>query len=216
MKSEIIFYARVSTRRQGKSGLGLSAQRKAVQAFAGAEAFQIVAEFVEVETGKGADALNRRPQLKAALAEAKRRKCSIAVAKLDRLSRDVEFISGLMSRKVPFIVAALGKDVDPFMLHIYAALAEQERRMISQRTKEALAAVKAKGVQLGGLREYGREAKQAAVERARALAPLFEELAGKSAREIARILNARNVATPTGRPWSAVTVNRARHRLAAA
>src|SRR5215831_1103131 len=101
MKSEIIFYARVSTRRQGKSGLGLSAQRKAVQVFADAEAFQIVGEYVEVETGKGADALDRRPQLKAALVEAKRRKCSIVVAKLDRLSRDVEFISGLMSRRVP-------------------------------------------------------------------------------------------------------------------
>ena len=75
-------YARVSTRRQGKSGLGLSAQRKAVQAFADAEAFQIVSEYVEVETGKGADALDRRPQLKAALVEAKRRKCSIVVAKL--------------------------------------------------------------------------------------------------------------------------------------
>src|SRR5262249_29752547 len=140
MKSEIIFYARVSTRRQGKSGLGLSAQRKAVQAFADAEAFQIISEYVEVETGKGV--LNRRPQLKAALVEAKRRKCSIVVAKLDRLSRDVEFISGLMSRRVPFIVAALGRDVDPFMLHIYAALAEQERRMISQRTKAALAEAK--------------------------------------------------------------------------
>ena len=109
MKSEIIFYARVSTRRQGKSGLGLSAQRKAVQVFADAEAFQIISEYVEVETGKGADTLDRRPQLKAALVEAKRRKCSIVVAKLDRLSRDVEFISGLMSRRVPFIVAAWGR-----------------------------------------------------------------------------------------------------------
>jgi DNA invertase Pin-like site-specific DNA recombinase len=143
MESEIIFYARVSTRRQGKSGLGLSAQGKAVQAFADAEAFQIVGEYVEVETGKGADALDRRPQLKAALVEAKRRKCSIVVAKLDRLSRDVEFISGLMSRRVPFIVAALGRDVDPFMLHIHAAVAEKERNRIAQRAREALAAAKA-------------------------------------------------------------------------
>ena len=87
--------------------------------------------------------------------------------------------------------------------------------MISQRTKDALAAAKAKGVQLGGLREAGREAKAAAVERAKALAPLFDELAGRSAREIARILNERNVATPTGKPWSAMTVIRVRDRLAA-
>jgi DNA invertase Pin-like site-specific DNA recombinase len=101
------------------------------------------------------------------------------------------------------------------MLHIYAALAEKERRMISDRTKQALASAKANGKQLGGLRDHGREAKQAAVERAKALAPLFDELAGKSAREIARILNDRNVATPTGKSWSAMTVIRVRDRLAA-
>jgi DNA invertase Pin-like site-specific DNA recombinase len=137
------------------------------------------------------------------------------VAKLDRLSRDVHFISGLMKHKVAFVVADLGADTDPFMLHLYAALAEKERRMISQRTKEALASAKARGKQLGGLRDYGREAKRAAIERAKALAPLFDEMEGKSAREIARILNDRNVATPTGKPWSAMTVIRARHRLAA-
>ena len=102
------------------------------------------------------------------------------------------------------------------MLHIYAALAEKERAMISQRTKDALASAKAKGKQLGGLRDYGRAAKEAAVERAKALAPLFDELAGESAREIARILNDRKVSTPTGKPWSAMTVIRARDRLAAA
>jgi DNA invertase Pin-like site-specific DNA recombinase len=105
-------------------------------------------------------------------------------------------------------------DTDPFMLHIYAALAEKERRMISQRTKDALAAAKANGKQLGGLRDYGRAAKEAAVERAKALAPMFQELADKSAREIARILNDRNVATPTGKQWSAMTVIRAQKRLA--
>ena len=117
--------------------------------FAAAEGFEIIAEFTEVETGKGADALDRRPQLKAALKAAKKAKCEVAVAKLDRLSRDVAFIAGLMAQRVPFIVAALGSNVDPFMLHIYAALAEQERAMISQRTKEALQAAKARGVKLG-------------------------------------------------------------------
>jgi DNA invertase Pin-like site-specific DNA recombinase len=100
------------------------------------------------------------------------------------------------------------------MLHIYAAPAEKERQMISERTKQALASAKANGKQFGGLRDHGREAKAAAVERAKALAPLFDELAGrKSAREIARILNDRNVPTPTGKPWSAMTVIRVRDRL---
>ena len=88
--------------------------------------------------------------------------------------------------------------------------------MLSQRTRDALAAAKVNGKQLGSLHAHGREAKAAAIGRARALAPLFDELADKSAREIARILNDRSVATPTGKPWSAMTVNRARDRLAAA
>jgi DNA invertase Pin-like site-specific DNA recombinase len=164
-----------------------------------------------VQSGKDDD--QRRPQLNAALEAARKAKVPVVVAKLDRLSGDVHFISGLMKHKVSFIVADLGADTDPFMLHNYAALAEKERRMISERTKQALASAKANG-KLGGLRDHGREAKAAAVERAKALAPLFEELADKSAREIARILNDRNVATPTGKPWSAMTVIRARQRLA--
>ena len=130
----LVAYYRVSTQGQGRSGLGLAAQRAAVQAFAKTEGLEIAAEYTEVETGSGADALAKRPELRAALKAAKLHRASVAVAKLDRLSRDVAFIAGLMSQKVPFIVTALGKDVDPFTLHIYAALAEQERRMISQRT----------------------------------------------------------------------------------
>ena len=147
--ARIISYIRVSTARQGRSGLGLEAQREAIARFAEAEGFELAGEFVEVETGKGADALDRRPQLAAALAEAKHRKCAVAVAKLDRLSRDVHFISGLMAERVQFVVTELGADVDPFLLHLYAALAEKERRLISQRTKDALAAKKAQGKQLG-------------------------------------------------------------------
>lgn len=209
-----IAYIRVSTGKQGKSGLGLEAQQATVQRFAAQEGFEIVQTFTEVQSGKDDD--QGRPQLSAALDAARKAKAPVVVAKLDRLSRDVHFISGLMKHKVAFIVADLGADTDPFMLHLYAALAEKERRMISQRTKEALASAKARGRQLGGLRDYGREAKRAAVERAKALEPLFEELAGKSAREIARILNNRNVPTPTGKPWSAMTVIRARDRLSAA
>jgi DNA invertase Pin-like site-specific DNA recombinase len=100
-----VAYYRVSTARQGRSGLGIEAQKATVRRFAEAEGFQLTAEFVEVETGKGADALDRRPQLAAALAEGRAGKCPVIVAKLDRLSRDVAFIAGLMAQRVPFIVA---------------------------------------------------------------------------------------------------------------
>jgi DNA invertase Pin-like site-specific DNA recombinase len=106
----------VSTSQQGRSGLGLEAQKQALQRFAEVEGFTLARTFVEVETGKGSDALERRPQLVAALSEARRQRCSVAVAKLDRLSRDVHFISGLMAHRVPFVVAELGPDVDPFIL----------------------------------------------------------------------------------------------------
>jgi DNA invertase Pin-like site-specific DNA recombinase len=209
-----IAYVRVSTGRQGKSGLGLEAQQAAIERFAVREGYAIASSYTEVQSGKDDD--TKRPQLNAALEAARKAKAPVICAKLDRLSRDVHFISGLMKHKVAFIVADLGADTDPFMLHLYAALAEKERRMISQRTKDALASAKARGKQLGGLREHGRELQQAAIERAKALAPIFDEHAGKSARELARVLNARAVATPTGAPWSAMTVIRARARLGAA
>jgi DNA invertase Pin-like site-specific DNA recombinase len=127
MSKPLVSYLRVSTREQGRSGLGIDAQREAIARFAEAEGFEIVAEHVEIETGKGSDALERRQQLVAALAAARRLKCSVVVSKLDRLSRDVHFVSGLMAHRVPFIVAELGADADPFMLHLFAALAQKER-----------------------------------------------------------------------------------------
>src|SRR5712672_2645182 len=144
-----VAYYRVSTRQQHRSGLGIEAQRATVTRFAEAEGFKIIAEYVEAETGKGADALDRRPQLATALAAAKSAKCSVLVSKLDRLSRDVAFVAGLMAQRVPFIVAELGRDADFFMLHLYAALAEKERRLISERTRAALAAKRAQGATLG-------------------------------------------------------------------
>ena len=155
---QAIAYYRVSTARQGRSGLGIEAQREAVTRFAAAEEFDLIGEFVEVETGKGSDALDRRPQLAAALATGRKQKCPVIVAKLDRLSRDVAFISGLMAQRVPFIVAELGRDADPFMLHLYAALAEKERRLISERTRAALAARKAQGAKLGNRRNAAEAA----------------------------------------------------------
>ncbi len=212
--SGIISYIRVSTTQQGKSGLGLEGQREAIRRFAEANGMHVEQEFCEIETGKGADALDRRPQLAAALKAARKAKCSVVVSKLDRLSRDVHFISGLMVHKVPFVVAELGPNVDPFTLHIYAALAQQERRMISDRTRAGLAAAKARGKVLGNA-VLAKVNHGAAIERAEALRPVFAELAGLSAHKAADALNSRNIATPTGAQWSAKTVLRVRGRLAA-
>jgi len=207
-----IAYRRVSTGRQGKS-LGLEAQQAALTRFSEAEGFELVQTFTEVETGKGADALERRPQLAAALKAAKRHNAPIIVAKLDRLSRDVHFISGLMMHKTPFIVTDLGADCDPFMLHIYAALAEKERAMISRRTKDALAAKKAQGMFLGGANAGTDRTHAEALERAAALCTVFKELSSLSARKTAAALNERGIATPKGGKWSAVTVIRVQRRL---
>ena len=208
-----IAYTRVSTASQGRSGLGLEAQQAALARFAKAEGFKLLETFSEVETGKGSDALDRRPQLAEALKLAKRHKAPIIVAKLDRLSRDVHFISGLMAHKTPFIVAELGADADPFMLHLYAALAEKERRLISQRTRDALAAKKAQGVKLGGLNAKGVRNRDEAKARAEALRPLMSELSSLSARAIAAELNTRGVATPSGARWHTETVLRVQRRL---
>jgi DNA invertase Pin-like site-specific DNA recombinase len=208
-----IAYTRVSKPSQGRSGLGLAAQQAALVRFADQEGFDLIQTFTEVETGKGADALDRRPQLVAALKVAKKHKAPIIVAKLDRLSRDVHFISGLMTHKTPFIVADLGVDTDPFMLHIYAAVAEKERRMIGRRTKEALAAKKAQGIALGGANAGTMRTQARAKERAERLRPVLKELSGLSARNIALALNDRNVPTPTSGQWSAVTVIRVQRRL---
>jgi DNA invertase Pin-like site-specific DNA recombinase len=209
-----IAYTRVSTASQGRSGLGLEAQQAALTRFADAEGYVLADAFSEVETGKGADALDRRPQLAAALAAARKLKAPIIVAKLDRLSRDVHFISGLMTHRTPFIVAELGADADPFMLHLYAALAEKERRLISQRTKDALAAKRAQGVKLGGLNAKGIANRDEAKARAEALRPILAELNGLSARAIAAELNKRNAPTPNGGPWHSMTVIRVQRRLA--
>jgi DNA invertase Pin-like site-specific DNA recombinase len=210
-----VAYIRVSSQKQGRSGLGLEAQQAALARFAEAEGYNLVKTFSETETGKGADALERRPQLAAAIKLAKKHKAPVMVAKLCRLSRDVHFISGLMMHKTPFIVTELGADCDPFMLHIYAALAQKERALISQRTREALAAAKAKGVKLGGVTKGSIQHRDAAAQRAEELRPIFADLDGKSDRETARILNERKVPTPTGAPWSPVTVARVRRRLQA-
>src|SRR5215472_12641256 len=190
-------------------GLGLEAQQAALVRFAEAEGFRFVQTFTETESG----ADGTRPELNSAIALAAKRKAPIIVAKLDRLSRDVHYISGLMKHRVPFIVTELGAETDPFLLHIYAALAEKERALISRRTKDALAAAKARGVVIGGLRDKGRELHAEALDRAEALRPVFVELAVLSHRALAKALNDRGIKTAQGAGWSAVQVTRVRKRL---
>lgn len=211
-----VAYYRVSTSKQGASGLGIEAQRAAVHRFAEAEGFEIIAEHTEIETGKGADALNRRPVLAATLAEARKAKVPVLVAKLDRLSRDVHFISGLMAEKVQFVVAELGANCDSFTLHLWAALAQQERKMISNRTKDALAAAKVRGVKLGSpsiakARASSIETKKANADaHAARVLPVIEAIrrtGATSLRAIAAELTARKVETARGGKWSAVQVN---------
>jgi DNA invertase Pin-like site-specific DNA recombinase len=158
--------------------------------------------FVEVETGKGGDARESRPQIAAAIAAARKAKCAVVVSKLDRLSRNVHFISGLMVHKVPFIVTEFGPDVDPFVLHMYAALAEKERALISKRTKDGLAAAKARAQKLGNA-ALAAANKAAAAERADALRSVFVETADLSLLAAAEVLNSRGIATSTGKPWNA-------------
>lgn len=211
----IISYLRVSTSEQERSGLGIEGQRAAVERFAATAGYEIVAEFVETMSGKGADALDRRPVLAKALAAAKKAKCAIVVAKLDRLSRSVAFISGLMAERVAFIVAELGENVDPFMLHIHAAVAEKERELIAERTRSALAAKKAQGTRLGN-RTNLDVAQRKGAEKNRAGADLFAgkklmiikpmHEAGASLNSIARHLNEQRIATARGGAWTAKSV----------
>jgi DNA invertase Pin-like site-specific DNA recombinase len=213
-QARAIAYLRVSTQKQGRSGLGLEAQRDIITRHCQANSITIVGEYLEVETGKGTDALDRRPQLKAALTAARQIKAPIIVAKLDRLSRDVAFIAGLMAARTPFVCCDV-PDAEPFMLHIYAAIAEQERRATSERTKAALAAKKAQGVRLGNPNLAAARAVHLEQARARAgeHAAIIKAAIPKDAMtytEVANALNARGLTTITGRPLTRRTVA---HRL---
>jgi DNA invertase Pin-like site-specific DNA recombinase len=213
MPKPAIAYIRVSTQKQGRSGLGLEAQAEAIKHFAAAEGFTVAKTFTEVETGKGADALDRRPELAAAITAARKLKGSILLSKLDRLSRDVHFISGLMAHKVPFIVTELGADVDPFVLHLFAALAQKERSLISKRTKEGLAAAKRRGKELGGWTAGSERSQREATAFAERMRPIMDELAGMSATQAAHELNVRKIDTAAGGKWYPATVIRLRERL---
>lgn len=218
MSKLYVAYFRCSTRKQGQSGLGLEAQREAVKRFIGEDA--LIAEFEEVESGTRAD----RPALEAALRECRLRGATLVIAKLDRLSRSVSFISRLMEEGADFVAVDM-PSANRFTLHIMAAMAEQEREMISHRTKVALAAARERGVVLGGRRGACRiedhagagrvrsleTRRTAARERAIECLSIVEDikLAGvTSMRGIAREMNARSIAAPRGGPWSAAQVAR--------
>jgi DNA invertase Pin-like site-specific DNA recombinase len=215
--STAIGYTRVSTAEQGRSGLGLDAQRSAISQFAEREGFIIEEWFSDVQTGKGRDAEITRPGLRDALKRAKRLRCPVLVSKLDRLSRDVAFISGLMARGIPFVVAELGADADPFLLHLYAALSEKERHLISERTKAALSAKRAQGCKLGNrvnlhqAREIARQrTKQKADEFACVVLPFVQErrALGLPLADIAEELNRLGIKTSRGCSWAPMQVSR--------
>jgi DNA invertase Pin-like site-specific DNA recombinase len=218
-----VAYHHVSTQQQHRSGLGIEAQRAAVRRFAEAEGMTLIGKFVEAETGKSADALNRRPQLAAALASARSARCPVIVSKLDRLSRDVAFVSGLMAQRVPFMVAELGRDADPFMLHLYAALAEKERRLISERTRAALAAKKAQGARLGNPTNLvaagyvGREIQASGADHFAAnLSPLLTAIQNSGATTldaITRALNERGIRSARGCRWHVSSVRNLLSRI---
>jgi len=207
MRGKFISYLRVSTDKQGVRGYGMAAQRQAVKDYLDGGKWELLGEYVEVESGKRKD----RPQLAKAIAACKKHKAKLIIAKLDRLARNVHLISGLMESKVDFVCCDM-PNANRLTVHILAAVAEHEREMIVQRTKEGLAAAKARGAVLGNP-ELAAANHAAARERAAALQPVFAELADLSATACAKALNARGVATAAGGKWHAKSVLRVRERL---
>jgi DNA invertase Pin-like site-specific DNA recombinase len=222
-EDQFVSYLRVSTAKQGHSGLGLEAQRKAVADYLNGGQWQLVTEVVEIESGKRSD----RPKLEEALRLCRLHNATLVIAKLDRLSRDAHFLLGLEKAGVDFVAADM-PSANRLTVGIMAMVADEERRMISRRTKEALAAAKARGKKLGGNRgnlsgggtkgHVASLATRQAKARSRAsdLAPVIEELKASGAvslRQIAAGLNAKGIRTARGGAWSAMQVQRVMERV---
>jgi DNA invertase Pin-like site-specific DNA recombinase len=214
-----VLYRRVSTKEQGKSGLGLEAQDRDMALFLdnySDRPYEVLETFTDVESGANA----HREELGKAVAMAKREGAELLVAKLDRLSRKVSFIAALMDDKALKIRVASMPNADAFQLHIYAALAEQERNFISLRTKQALAVAKSRGVKLGGLRDKTMQRNKVVKANADARAERVREIiepmrdAGKTLRQIADALNAADVQTARGGVWGPSGVKHTLDRLA--
>ncbi len=214
--SKAIAYLRVSTGKQQASGLGLEAQKAAIDKHLALAGLRLVSEFTETESGRN----NKRPELERALAACHRHKAILVIAKLDRLSRNVHFLSGLMEAKVEFVACDM-PSANKLTLHVLAAVAENEAEMISARTKAALEAARARGTRLGGLRvnsasigASGAKAsaavrQQSACDDARYLFPAIQEMeGGLSLRDIARRLNDGGFTTPRGSQWTSTQVQR--------
>jgi DNA invertase Pin-like site-specific DNA recombinase len=213
-----VIYRRVSTKEQGKSGLGLEAQDRDVGLYLtnfSGKPYEVLGTFTDILSGEDDD----RPELAKALNMARKASAELLVSKLDRLSRKVSFIAKLMEDKKVVLRVASMPNADPFQMHIYAALAEQERKFIGARTKAALAAAKARGVTLGGLRDATMKRNEAATKTADAdahrIAGIIQPLrvAGKSLRAIAEVLTRAEVETPRGGKWGPSAVKHALERL---
>lgn len=212
-----VSYLRVSTDKQGREGYGVDAQREAVANYINGGKWELLREFVEVESGRKKD----RPELAAALAYCKLTKATLIVAKLDRLARNVAFVSSLMESGVDFVAVDF-PEANRLTIHILAAVAEHEASMISARTKVALLAAKTRGVKLGNpnltdeARSAGRAARAAkADEDARRIKPILDGLKaqGMGLRETARELNRQGMRTPLGRDWTPTAVKNALARV---
>ena len=221
-EGRFISYLRVSTKRQGRSGLGLEAQRDSVLGFLNGGRWKLITEFKEVESGK----VNERPELQKALASCRIHRATLLIAKLDRLSRDAHFLLGLEKAGVDFIACDMPQ-ANKFTVGIMALVAQQEREAISARTKAALAAAKRRGVKLGGDRgnilEIARKGREVsaltrcteATKRAKDVLPIIEQARREGAislRQIANYLNEHNIPTVRDGQWSAVQVQRVLNR----
>jgi DNA invertase Pin-like site-specific DNA recombinase len=214
MSKQYIAYYRVSTQKQGQSGLGLAAQRTTVENYIKSGGYTLTDEYTEIETGKGADALDRRPQLKAAIDACKKQRAALIIAKLDRLARNVHFVSGLIETGIDFVAADMPQ-ANKTMLQIHAVMSEWERDQISARTRAALAAAKARGVRLGtagakNLKPNIEERQQIANEFAARLKNIIVDMQarGLSLRKICIELNDLGIKSARGCDWSLTKLQR--------
>lgn len=211
---QFVTYYRVSTTRQGISGLGLEAQRQTVERYLAGRAQTVLGSFTEVETGKGSNALEKRPQLRLALEMCRKTGSTLLIAKLDRLARNVHFVSGLIETGVDFIAADM-PNANKVMIQMHAVMSEWERDQISERTKAALAAAKARGVVLGvtgpaNLKTCNDQRQQKAREFGERLRPVLDGLKGQGLTRRAMVdrLNALEIKAPMGGAWSLGQVQR--------